>query len=141
MTTEKENKPSLRPVDYTQEIGSTICDRLFEGESLFEICRDAAMPDQPTVMRWLAQYPEFLEEFVFTGQLLVEDLAADAIRIVDNPDPECRKRIRGAKMVTVSGRKQFERRRRLHLAIRHRIADRLIRKIVPRALLNRKERS
>ena len=57
MTTEKENKPSLRPVDYTPEIGSTICDRLFACETLSEICRDAAMPDKPTVMRWLGHSP------------------------------------------------------------------------------------
>jgi hypothetical protein len=74
------NKPSLRPVDYTQEIGSTICDRLFNGETLFEICRDAAMPDKPTVMRWLAHYPKFLDEYVFTCQLLAEELAAEARR-------------------------------------------------------------
>jgi hypothetical protein len=80
MTTEKENKPNRLPVDYTREkIGSTICDRLFAGESLFEICRDAAMPDKPTVMRWLAQYPKFLDEYVFTCQLLTEDLAAQAV--------------------------------------------------------------
>jgi hypothetical protein len=72
MTTEKENKPSLRPVDYTREIGSTICDRVFDGETLSQICRDAAMPDKPTVMRWLGQYPEFLDEYVFTGQLREE---------------------------------------------------------------------
>jgi hypothetical protein len=34
------NKPSLRPVDYTQEIGSIICDRVFDGETLAAICRD-----------------------------------------------------------------------------------------------------
>ena len=135
---EPRNKSSLRPVDYTQEIGSTICDRLFEGETLSEICRDAAMPDQPTVMRWLAQQPEFLEEFLFTGQLLAEDLATEAVSIVDNADTECPNRIRGAKMVTVF-RKHFERRRRLRLTIRHRSGYRLIRKIMARALRNRKK--
>jgi hypothetical protein len=84
MTTEKENKPSLRPVDYTPEIASTICDRLFDGETLSEICRDPAMPDKPTVMRWLAQYSEFLDEYVFAGQLLAEALAADAVSMADN---------------------------------------------------------
>jgi len=139
MTTEKENKPSLRPVDYTQEIGSTICDRLFDGETLSQICRDAAMPDKPTAMRWLAQYPEFLDECLFTYQLLAEVLAAEAVSVADNADTERRKRVRGAKIVTVSGREQFARPRRLRLARRHRVADRLIRKIVPRALRNRKE--
>jgi hypothetical protein len=77
------NEPSLRPVDYTQEIGSAICDHLFNGETLSEICRDAAMPDKPTVMRWLAQYPKFLDEYLFTCQLLAEDLAAEAVSIAD----------------------------------------------------------
>jgi hypothetical protein len=116
MTTEKENKPSLLPVDDTREkIGSIICDRLFAGETLSEICRDAAMPDIPTVMRWLAQCSKFLDEYVFTCQLLAEDLAAEAVSIADNADTDCRKRVRGAKIVTVSGREEFAR-RRLHLA-------------------------
>jgi hypothetical protein len=91
------------------------------------------MPDKPTVMRWLVQYPEFLDEYEFTSQLLAEDRAAEAVSIADNADTECRKRLRGAKIVTVSGREQFAGRRRLHLAIRHWIADRLIRKIVPQS--------
>jgi hypothetical protein len=61
-----------------KEIGSTICDRLFAGESLSEICRDAAMPDKPTVMRWLAQDLTFIDEFGFTCQLLAEHLATEA---------------------------------------------------------------
>jgi hypothetical protein len=111
-----------------KEIGSTICDRLFAGETLFEICRDAAMPDKPTVMRWLAQDPTFIDEFVFTCQLRAEDLAAEAVSIADNADTECRKRVRDAKMITVFGREQFA----LCLALRQ-VADRLIRKIVPQS--------
>ena len=90
------NKPSLRPVDYTQEIGSTICDRLFDGETLSEICRDPAMPNKPTVMRWLEQYPSFLAEYRFTCQLQVEDLALEALRIVDSGDTASLKRVRAA---------------------------------------------
>jgi len=132
MTTEKENKPSLRPVDYTREIGSTICDRLFNGETLSEICRDAAMPNKPTVMRWLAQHTKFHDDYAFTCQLLVDDLAAEAVSIADNADTECRQRVRGAKLVTVSGREELAR-CRLRLAIRHWVADRLIPKIVPQS--------
>ena len=109
MISEKENKASLWPVE---EIGSAICDRLFAGETLSEICRDAPMPDKPTVMCWLAQYPKFLDECVFTYQLLAEDLAAEAVS---------RKRVRGAKI------------RRLRLVLRHWVADRLTRKIVPQS--------
>jgi Bacteriophage Sf6, terminase small subunit-like len=131
MTTEKKNKPSLRPVDYTREIGSTICGRLFNGETLSEICRDAAMPDKPTVMRWLAQHPKFLDEYVFTCELLVDDLAAEAVSIADT-DTECRERVRGAKVVTISGREELAR-CLLRLAIRQWVAERLIPKIVPQS--------
>jgi hypothetical protein len=103
------------------ELGSIICDRVFDGETLAAIGHDAAMPDKPTVMRWLAQYPEFFDEYVFTGQLLAEALAADAVSMADNADTESRKRIRGAKI------------RRLCLALRHWVADRLMRKIVPQS--------
>jgi hypothetical protein len=113
-----------------KEIGSTICDRLFAGETLSEICRVAAMPDKPTVMRWLARYPMFLDECLFTYQLLAEVLAPEAVGIADNADIDCRKRVRGAKIVTIPNRKQFARRHRLRLALRQ-VADRLIRKIVP----------
>jgi hypothetical protein len=104
-------------------LASTICDRLFNGETLSQICRDAAMPDNPTVMRWLAQYPEFLDEYLFTYQLRTEDLAAGSI--ANNADTECRKKVRGAKIVTLSVREEFARLRR---AIRHWVVDRLIRK-------------
>ena len=70
---------------------------------------------------------------------LVLEPAAEAVSVADNADTERRKRVRGAKIVTVSGREQFVRPRRLRLARRYRVADRPIPKIVPRALRNRKE--
>lgn len=43
-----------RPSRYTQEIGEIICDRLMDGETLRQICRDEDMPDERTVRRWAA---------------------------------------------------------------------------------------
>lgn len=43
-----------RPSRYTQEIGEIICDRLIDGETLRQICRDEDMPDERTVRRWAA---------------------------------------------------------------------------------------
>jgi hypothetical protein len=132
MTTEKQNKPNSRPLDYTEEIGSTICDRLFDGETLSAVCRDPAMPDKPTVMRWLAEHPKFHEEYVFTCHWVLDDLAGEAVTIADNLGSECRQRVRGAKLVTISGREELVR-CRLRLAIRHWVADRLMPKIVPQS--------
>lgn len=99
------------------------CDRLCEGETLSEICRDLGMPSKSTAMRWLVQHPEFRDEYVFTCELLAQDIAAEAVSIADNTNTECRERVRGAKVVTVSGREELTR-CRLRLAIRHWVADR-----------------
>lgn len=48
-----------RPSSYTAELVESICERLMEGESLRSICRDDAMPDFRTVMRWQAEDEDF----------------------------------------------------------------------------------
>jgi hypothetical protein len=62
--TEKENKPSLQQVDHASEIKDVICDRVFAGETLSEICRDPAMPGRATVDRWLKADPRFFANIV-----------------------------------------------------------------------------
>ncbi len=47
---QKIGRPSL----YTEALAAKICRRLAEGETLRAICRDTAMPDKATVLRWLA---------------------------------------------------------------------------------------
>ncbi len=43
-----------RPSDYSAQVGTLICDRLEEGESLRAICSDARMPSRATIFRWIA---------------------------------------------------------------------------------------
>lgn len=43
-----------RPSIYSEELVDAICDRLREGESMRQICRDESMPDRRTVERWMA---------------------------------------------------------------------------------------
>ncbi len=45
----KKGRPSL----YTEPLAAKICRRLAEGETLRSVCRDKAMPDKATVLRWL----------------------------------------------------------------------------------------
>jgi hypothetical protein len=40
-----------------------ICDRIADGESLRQICRDAAMPDRRTVLRWLGLHDDFAAKY------------------------------------------------------------------------------
>lgn len=42
-----------RPSKYTTEIGNKICERIANGETLLQICRDKNMPGRRTVHTWL----------------------------------------------------------------------------------------
>ena len=41
-----------RPSTFTDEIFNQICERLADGQTLSQICRDPEMPDRETVKRW-----------------------------------------------------------------------------------------
>jgi hypothetical protein len=50
----EEPKKSAGPyVEFTEEIFTTICERMAEGEGLREICRDPEMPSRSTFLRWV----------------------------------------------------------------------------------------
>ena len=57
----KKGRPSL----YTEALAAKICLRLAEGETMRAICRDAAMPNKATVLRWLADatHTEFRDRY------------------------------------------------------------------------------
>lgn len=48
-----------RPSIYSDELANLICERLINGESLRQICRDAGMPDRSTVIRWMNTDADF----------------------------------------------------------------------------------
>lgn len=50
---EKTKRPTGRPSGYSEKIGSIICARIADGESLRMICADAKMPGRRTVLDWL----------------------------------------------------------------------------------------
>lgn len=41
-----------RPSTYTDDLFNEICERMANGETLMQICRDDQMPDHETVKRW-----------------------------------------------------------------------------------------
>jgi hypothetical protein len=47
-------RPTGRPSIYSDEIAAVICERLANGETLRQICKDSALPDRVTVNRWLS---------------------------------------------------------------------------------------
>lgn len=48
---------------YTEELANELCERLACGESLRGICKDKAMPDHTTVIRWLSSNEEFATKY------------------------------------------------------------------------------
>lgn len=76
--------PAGRPSEYTEEAGTIICLRLAEGESLRSVCRDDAMPDKTTVLRWLARYPEFRIQYAQAKVDGAEALAEELFEIADD---------------------------------------------------------
>jgi hypothetical protein len=45
---------------YSEDLAYEICNRLAEGESIRQICRDDHMPSRVTVFNWQNERPEFL---------------------------------------------------------------------------------
>jgi hypothetical protein len=70
-----------KPKHFTQEIADIICERLIEGESLAEICRDASMPKRFHVFNWLNEVSSFADEYA-RARILQADTYADQIKLI-----------------------------------------------------------
>lgn len=78
-----------RPTIYTEELAATICERIANGESVRNICRDQLMPNRSTVNLWLTNNESFLDQYVKAKTVQADD-AFDEIRALartalDNP--------------------------------------------------------
>ena len=75
-----------RPSKFSQATADTICERLALGESLREIVRDEAMPDQRTVYRWLLadEREEFRQQYARARELQADSLFEEMKEIADD---------------------------------------------------------
>lgn len=76
--------PAGRPTDYCEEIAQAICMRIAEGESLRMVCRDEAMPDKSTVLRWIGRHESFRDQYAQAKELGVEAIAEELFEIADD---------------------------------------------------------
>jgi hypothetical protein len=90
-----------RPTDYSPDITALICERLGLGESLREICRDEAMPDKSTVMRWLARHQEFRDQYACAREAQADYYAEEIIEIADDGSNDWMERKRGEETIEV----------------------------------------
>lgn len=73
-----------RPTDYTEELGSTICARFAEGESMWSVARDEGMPSTTTMFTWLRIHEEFLAQYEISKAECADMYAEEIIEIADD---------------------------------------------------------
>ena len=83
--TDKQEKPKIgRPSKYTEELGSEICARLAEGESMRKIAKDEAMPSTVTMFTWLRVHTEFLNQYDRAKEECADMYAEEIVEIADD---------------------------------------------------------
>ena len=73
-----------RPSSFTQETADEICERLAGGESLTAICKDEKIPSFRTVFTWLADRPDFLQQYARARETQAERMAEEILSIADD---------------------------------------------------------
>lgn len=75
-----------RPTTFTQKIVEKICERLANGESLRQICKDDAMPVTSTVHLWLLdeKHKVFSEQYDKARRLQADYLFDETLEIADD---------------------------------------------------------
>ncbi len=75
-----------RPSKYTKKLAARICERIADGEPLRSVCRDAAMPDKSTVLRWLCndENAEFRDQYAYAREMQADGLFDEALEIADD---------------------------------------------------------
>ena len=63
-----------RRSSFTPEVAQRICDRLMDGQSLRQICRDPTMPARSSIFQWLRENKEFGAEYASVKQMQIFDL-------------------------------------------------------------------
>jgi hypothetical protein len=115
----------VRPTEYTEEIGDTICDRIVDGESLRTICADAGMPDPATVSGWFSSHPKFRYAYELARAFQAEGLMDESLDIIDDTSGYLVERVQAnGKVVVVWDRKQLPR-CRLRIDVRKWVVDQL----------------
>jgi len=70
-----------RPSEYSQEIGTEICERLASGNSLRNICKASDMPSDRAVYRWLASNEAFRQQYAHAREIQADTLADEILDI------------------------------------------------------------
>jgi hypothetical protein len=81
-------RPDTGPV-YTDALAEEICDRLASGEPLASICRDAHMPDEKAVRKWVQTRAETFGPMYTRARDIGYDSIAERILEIGEDRAEC----------------------------------------------------
>lgn len=78
-----------RPSSYTKEVGDAICDEIAtSATSLRSICSREDMPSVVTVMKWLRDFPEFLNQYARAREAQADIIFDEMLDIADNSNAD-----------------------------------------------------
>jgi hypothetical protein len=75
-----------RPSGFSEALGTVICERLIQGESLRAICRSADMPALSTVCLWLSKHEPFSVQYARAKEIQMEHKLEEIFEIADNSE-------------------------------------------------------
>ena len=85
--TEQHEARTGRPTLKTPELCAKICERMAQGETLTNICRDADMPSWTSVHDWKKADESFRQDFIRAREQQAEVWAEEMISISDDDLP------------------------------------------------------
>ena len=89
-----------RPPKFTERLAKQVCQRMADGESLRQVCRDPKMPSLKTVMRWAADNPTFRQQYAEAREALLEHWAEEITEIADDGSNDWIRREKEAGVIT-----------------------------------------
>jgi hypothetical protein len=79
------DRPRGRPSRFSDEIATEICERLADGQSLIDICKDENLPAERTIRKWLAEDRNgFVPQYVRAREAQVEHYIDEIVDIADS---------------------------------------------------------
>lgn len=77
-----------RPSSYTPELGDLILNGLIAGESMRKLCAPEDMPDRGTVVRWLAEHPDFAAKYAHAREAQADTMDDMILEEAEKVTPE-----------------------------------------------------
>ena len=133
---DNQPKPS-KPIEYTAELGNTICGRLVDDESLRSICAEPGMPAVATVASWISNNEEFRDMYARARKFQADCISDDTIDLADAVSTQWVEKVRAdGRVVRGPDRKNLPR-CRLRIEVRQWVAKELLARARQLPLLNR----